>query len=314
MTVEGEAVVDNNSPLPFHRQANQRVSEVYGGSGLGLSISKELLKLMEGELNVQSEKGQGSQFMFTAKFAKLSKTEMTDFRNKDSRPATPTIDGVGTLTQTRKHARKTTKRRFTHIVAAEDNALNRKILAKYLQKSENLVLVNDGQQALDYYKEHAHEIDIIIMDQEMPLLDGRQATMAIREYEKELEVADSKVKDPSKLRDGPGERRKRIEWSHRVPIIALSGNVRTEQIAEAKAVSSQASGFDETCQKLILCGVRDQAGMDDYLKKPCSKTSLDEMLTKWEDIVLGPVEEEKHIDTDAQSEVKPDDEDHWDSL
>jgi CheY-like chemotaxis protein len=204
-----------------------------------LSISKELLKLMEGELNVQSEKGQGSQFMFTAKFEKLSKAEMIDFRNKDSRPATPTIDGVGTLTQTRKHARKTTKRRFTHIVAAEDNALNRKILAKYLQRSENLVLVNDGQQAVDYYQEHAHEIDIMIMDQEMPMLDGRQATMAIREYEKELEVADSKVQDQSKLRNGPGERRKRKEWSHRVPIIALSGNVRTEQIAEAKAVSHE---------------------------------------------------------------------------
>jgi YesN/AraC family two-component response regulator len=57
-----------------------------------------------------------------------------------------------------------------------------------------------------------------------------------------------------------------------------------------------------------------QAGMDDYLKKPCSKTSLEEMLTKWEEIVLGPVEEEKHTETDVQSEVRPDEEDHWDSL
>jgi YesN/AraC family two-component response regulator len=57
-----------------------------------------------------------------------------------------------------------------------------------------------------------------------------------------------------------------------------------------------------------------QAGMDDYLKKPCSKTSLEEMLTKWEDIVLGPVEEEKHTEVDTQAESKPDEEYHWDSL
>jgi CheY-like chemotaxis protein len=213
------------------------VSEVYGGSGLGLSISKELLKLMEGELNVQSEKGQGSQFMFTAKFGKLSKVELEEFHNKNSRPATPTIDGAGTVTQTRKRGIKPARRRFTHILAAEDNALNRQILAKYLQKCDHLTLVNDGQQAVDYYKEHSHEIDIIIMDQEMPLLDGRQATKLIREHEKELEAAEAKTTDEQELQDGPGQRRKRKEWLHRVPIIALSGNVRSEQIAVAKEVS-----------------------------------------------------------------------------
>jgi CheY-like chemotaxis protein len=213
------------------------VSEVYGGSGLGLSISKELLKLMEGELNVQSEKGQGSQFMFTAKFGKLSKVELEEFRNKNSRPATPTIDGAGTVTQNRKRGVKPARRRFTHILAAEDNALNRQILAKYLQKCDHLTLVNDGQQAVDYYKEHSNEIDIIIMDQEMPLLDGRQATKLIREHEKELEAAETKTTDEQELHDGPGQRRKRKEWLHRVPIIALSGNVRSEQIAVAKEVS-----------------------------------------------------------------------------
>lgn len=221
----------------FDSQANQRVSEVYGGSGLGLSISKELLKLMEGELNVQSEKGQGSQFMFTAKFGKLSKVELEEFRNKNSRPATPTIDGAGTVTQNRKRGVKPARRRFTHILAAEDNALNRQILAKYLQKCDHLTLVNDGQQAVDYYKEHSNEIDIIIMDQEMPLLDGRQATKLIREHEKELEAAETKTTDEQELHDGPGQRRKRKEWLHRVPIIALSGNVRSEQIAVAKEVS-----------------------------------------------------------------------------
>jgi len=239
--------------LRTSRQANQRVSEVYGGSGLGLSISKELLKLMEGELNVKSEKGQGSQFMFTAKFAKLSKAETEEYRDKNSRPATPTIDGAGTVTQNRKHAPKTSRRRFTHILAAEDNALNRKILAKYLQKCDNLTLVNDGQQAVDYYKEHAHEIDIIIMDQEMPLLDGRQATKMIREYEKELEAQDAKVIEKESLESGPGQRRKRKEWLHRVPIIALSGNVRSEQVAEAKQVSSLWTSLETSGIMLTTC-------------------------------------------------------------
>lgn len=203
---------------------------------MGLSISKELLKLMEGELNVESEKGKGSQFMFNAKFAKLSKVETEEYLNKTSRPATPTIDGAGTVTQTRKPTPRASRRRFTHILAAEDNALNRKILAKYLHKCDNLTLVNDGQQAVNYYKEHAHEVDIIIMDQEMPLMDGRQATKMIREFEKELEARDASP-DKENIENGPGQRRKRQEWLHRVPIIALSGNVRSEQIAEAKQVS-----------------------------------------------------------------------------
>jgi CheY-like chemotaxis protein len=201
---------------------------------LGLSISKELLKLMEGEMDVISEKGKGSQFTFTAKFDKVSPTELKEYKQKE-RSSTPNGQGSPSDTQ-RKVA---TQRRFTHLLAAEDNGLNRKILAKYLHRCDKLMLVNDGQQAYDYYQKHAHEIDLIIMDQEMPQVDGKEATKMIRAFEKRFE-AEQKRKDDSDgaFAEGPGQRRKHKDWKYRVPIIALSGNVRSEQIAEAKNVSS----------------------------------------------------------------------------
>jgi CheY-like chemotaxis protein len=108
--------------------------------------------------------------------------------------------------------------RFTHIMAAEDNALNRKILARYLRDRETVALSSDGQEAVDYFASPAGgNVQLIVMDCEMPRLDGRKATRKIREIE-EGRMAEG----------GP---------SLRVPIIGLSGNARPEQIAQAKEVS-----------------------------------------------------------------------------
>lgn len=199
---------------------------MYGGSGLGLSISKELVKLMKGELSVKSEKGKGSEFFFYVKVDSVSDDDAEAFRSSHVPPGTPKADAGS---KRRVLVNSVAKRRFTHILAAEDNVLNRKILAKYLQNVPNLKLVNDGQQAVDYFREHALDIDLIIMDQNMPVLDGKDATRLIRAHEKELELEFRKGRK--------GDERKKREWRFRVPIVALSGNVRSEQVAEAKEVS-----------------------------------------------------------------------------
>lgn len=232
---EGVGMTSTEVGRLFHRfaQANRRVSEVYGGSGLGLSISKELLKLMDGNLDVESEKGKGSTFMFTAMFNNVPLSELNEWQEKQEKANKDSSNSKNSASGGRKTSLRKTPSRFKSILAAEDNALNRKILGKYLQKYDHITLVNDGQKAVDYYKEHSQEIDIIIMDQEMPDVDGREATMMIREFEKELQTEDeSSDKEPTK-----GHKRRTRDWSYHVPIIALSGNVRSEHIATAKQVS-----------------------------------------------------------------------------
>ncbi len=115
--------------------------------------------------------------------------------------------------------------RFEHIMAVEDNALNRKILAKYLSKRQSVVLASDGQEAYDLFASDAgRDIQFIVMDCEMPRLDGRQATRAIRALEAQWAAAGRP--------------------HQRIPIVGLSGNARPEQVAEAKE-----SGMDDYLSK-----------------------------------------------------------------
>jgi two-component system, sensor histidine kinase len=187
---------------------------------IGLNISRELVRLLNGNLTVESEKHVGSTFSFSAEYNLPSQTDIEEwykdhpgFAVTPGRNVTPTrefaedagpVDDVPT---------------FTHIMAAEDNALNRKILGRYLHDRPTVALTTDGQEAFEYFaSDTGSRVQLIVMDCEMPRLDGRKATQKIRALE--------------------AERRAKGEHVERVPIIGLSGNARPEQIAEAKDVSS----------------------------------------------------------------------------
>jgi CheY-like chemotaxis protein/anti-sigma regulatory factor (Ser/Thr protein kinase) len=146
-------------------QADSSTTRKYGGTGLGLSICSQLVDMMKGKIWVESEVGKGSTFHFTAKFGTVEhehpeEAVKSEYENSGSR--SNYNDG-----------------QKVHILVAEDNIINQKVAVSILEKKGHIVKVaNDGEEALeDLRKEH---FDIILMDVQMPKMDGIEATQAIR--------------------------------------------------------------------------------------------------------------------------------------
>ncbi|MDD5296796.1 MAG: ATP-binding protein [Rhodocyclaceae bacterium] len=148
---------------PFS-QADASTTRRYGGTGLGLAISRQLVTLMGGRLWVESEPKRGSRFHFTLRLTPLEEA------SPDTGPA-PVPD--------------TTEREpgvSLNILVAEDNAVNRHLAVKLLERVGHRVhAVNDGCEAVRAWR--AGDYDLAILDMMMPELDGLGATQAIREIE-----------------------------------------------------------------------------------------------------------------------------------
>jgi CheY-like chemotaxis protein/HPt (histidine-containing phosphotransfer) domain-containing protein/two-component sensor histidine kinase len=145
------------------RQADGSTTRKYGGTGLGLAISKQLVSMMGGKIWVDSELEKGSTFHFTARF-QLSQGEATEVLHTKSLPIQKAP-------------------RQLSILIVEDNPVNQKVAETMLEKRGHRVFVaSNGREALETLdKEH---IDVILMDVQMPEMDGFEATELIRDREK----------------------------------------------------------------------------------------------------------------------------------
>jgi PAS domain S-box-containing protein len=183
---------------PF-AQADASTTRRHGGTGLGLAIVRELVDLMGGEVTVTSRLGHGSCF----------RVQLPLGRSLAAEP-----DAATTI------ANDVNIGRSVRVLAAEDNEVNRFVLQTLLnQFGIEPTMTANGQEALDAWR--AAEWDVILMDMQMPVMDGLDATRAIRSEEATL---------------------KRV----RTPILALTANAMPHQVAECLA-----SGMDALVAKPI---------------------------------------------------------------
>ncbi len=155
-------------------QADASTTRKFGGTGLGLAISRKLVEMMSGRIWIESEEGMGSKFFFTARFEVKERQQdsSVDERKQESvQKKEPLAKGL----------------RILNILLVEDNPLNQKIAVKLLEKRGWFVeIAENGKIALDKIGEK--DFDLILMDVQMPVLDGLEATRIIRKQEQQTKT------------------------------------------------------------------------------------------------------------------------------
>ena len=186
---------------PF-AQADSSNTRKFGGSGLGLAICRELAALMGGDLSMHSEPGRGSRFSLRVTFELPEEIRQPSLSDAIARHAALT-------SMTRPQCRP------LRILLADDNKVNQRVTVVLLEKRGHSVVVADnGRDAVEAFSKHP--FDLILMDVQMPELDGLQATAHIRQLEKDS------------------------SWK-RVPIIALTAHATRED--EDRCLAATMDGF-----------------------------------------------------------------------
>lgn len=197
----GMGIAPEDTPklfLPFEQVGNNKLSSEYS-TGLGLTICQDLTRAMNGKLDVISELGKGSVFTLS-----LPLPTAEPIQNPIIEPDSDNgLEGLS-------------------ILVFEDNLTNNLVISSMLsQLSTNFHVAENGLEGLAYYKKQPNQIDLILMDCEMPVMDGYDATEAIRAHEKALSLS-------------------------KTPIIALTANIWPDQ--KAKCLKS---GMDDLLFKPI---------------------------------------------------------------
>jgi len=159
----GMTKAQTNKLFEAFSQADSTTTRKFGGTGLGLTISKSLVELMDGEIGVESEAGKGSTFWFTARFGRASEADVTRRRQLD-------FDLRG-----------------LKVLVVDDNPTARTILSRYLMAFEyDVSEASSGEEAigkLETAPENA-QFDLVLMDWKMPIMDGLEATRRIKSDDK----------------------------------------------------------------------------------------------------------------------------------
>lgn len=178
---EGIGISPEQQAYIFNKftQADSSTNRQYGGTGLGLAICKELADLMHGKIGVESELGKGSTFWYEGTFATAENNEEHDEKTPHRSLRQPTdikqLADLSLLLQGRR------------VLLAEDNPVNMLVTKTMLSDiGLDVDTANNGKEALEQYV--TAEYDLIIMDIQMPQMNGIEATQVIRRLEQEREA------------------------------------------------------------------------------------------------------------------------------
>jgi CheY-like chemotaxis protein len=168
MTAEQQSVIFE----PF-RQADGSTTRKYGGIGLGLSISQRLVRMMGGEIGVSSSPGKGSTFWFTARLGLVD-------------PAMSPVPERRALTSLAKAVTASSSRSL-EVLVVEDNQVNQRVMKSVLERrGYTVALADTGVAALSMTAQR--NFDVILMDVQMPEMDGINATRLLRERDRQQGV------------------------------------------------------------------------------------------------------------------------------
>lgn len=172
-------------------QADGGITRQFGGSGLGLSICRQLAEMMGGDLDCESEPGGGSAFILTLPLITCEAPVQLEAK------ASPAMDG---------------DRRPVRVLVADDHPTNRRVLELILSQISSVIsMAENGAEALEAFR--AGDFDLVLMDMQMPIMDGLTATQEIRLHEA-------------------------TAGARRTPIVMLTANAMPEHVAAGRAAGA----------------------------------------------------------------------------
>ncbi|CAN5489183.1 ATP-binding protein [soil metagenome] len=200
-------------------QADSTITRRFGGTGLGLSISKALVEMMGGQILGESEPGRGSLFRVTLPLARTQ--SLADYDAPRDVPAPPAPNTNGDPLNDPQGGLR--------VLLAEDHPINQKVVQLILAPyGAELAVVENGALAVEAFKNGL--FDLVLMDMQMPVMDGLAATRVIRAHERELGVA-------------------------RTPIVMLSANAMEHHRQDALAAGADLHVAKPVTAAALLTGI-----------------------------------------------------------
>jgi two-component system sensor histidine kinase/response regulator len=203
-------------------QADSSTTRHFGGTGLGLSIVRRLVEMMGGEIGVESELGKGSRFWFVLPM----------------RPVAPSASRPARVPLQAKHVRFR-----AHVLLVEDNPVNQQVARRFLERLGcTVVLAGNGMESIEAWE--CTGFDLVLMDMQMPVMDGYTAAARIRELE---------------------------NGGRRTPIVALTANAMSGELERVTAAGmdgllTKPLNADELGDTLARFCTGDEPGLPEHLR------------------------------------------------